>query len=63
MTYRDMTFCRFYHTCREGSVCPRALTDEVKKGAIRWMPTNPIISCFSLPPECYVGTMEKNRLR
>lgn len=31
--YRDITFCGFYHECRSGSFCDRALTDDIKRDA------------------------------
>lgn len=55
MSYKDMTFCKFYTSCIKGGTCPRALTDEVKKGAEKWWPENPIISVYSEPPECYIN--------
>lgn len=54
MSYKDMTFCKFYTSCTKGATCPRALTDEVKAGAKKWWPENPIISVYCDPPECYI---------
>ncbi len=54
MSYKDMTFCKFYTACNHGATCHRALTDEVKKGAKEWWPENPIICVYTEPPECFV---------
>ena len=55
MCYRDMTFCPFWEKCKDGHECKRALTDEVKAGAKRWMPSikDPPISIFTDKPECF----------
>ena len=31
--YRDMTFCTFYKSCKDGESCERALTPKIKKEA------------------------------
>lgn len=50
--YKDMTFCTFYEDCEYGDKCLRALTDEVKADAERWMKDAPIC-CFVDKPDCH----------
>lgn len=50
--YKDKTFCPFYKTCKDGAGCDRALTEEVKAAAERWMKDAPICM-FADKPDCY----------
>jgi len=52
--YRDMTFCDYYKECKEGEICPRALTKKVIKEANKWM-KNPPICQFAEKPDCFKG--------
>ena len=36
ISYRDMTFCKFYKTCADAAECPRPLTPEVRADADEW---------------------------
>lgn len=33
--YKDRTFCSFHQNCIDGEICLRALTEEVKRAAIK----------------------------
>ena len=49
--YKDITFCRFYKECAKGHDCRKALTEEVRQGAIDWgLPIYEYIS----EPHCFV---------
>lgn len=53
--YKDMTFCKG-GGCTKFDGCPRALTDEVQAGAVRWWGNeNPPIAIFTEPQnlDCY----------
>lgn len=56
LCYKDMTFCKYYETCKDGKKCHKALTPEVRKKAREWWgkETAPI-SVFAEKPECYKG--------
>jgi len=54
--YKDMTYCPYWKTCKDGKGCNRALTKEVVAGAKRWMPDiDPpgLIAMFYMKPDCY----------
>lgn len=51
MCYRDMTFCKA-ENCVKFNECPRALTEQVKQAAERWMKDAPI-AVFTAPPSCF----------
>ena len=34
LCYKDMTFCTNWRRCANGDQCHRALTEEVKRGAV-----------------------------
>jgi len=51
--YRDMTFCTFYKSCKDGESCERALTPKVKKEAEEWMGRDAPICLFGEKPECW----------
>ena len=51
LCYRDMTFCPFWETCKNGSECYRALTADVSAKAIEF---NMGISQYCEQPECYI---------
>jgi len=56
MTYKDKTFCSGGNPrCAAFKGCPRALTEEVKAGAKRWMGPAARIAQFAGPKEmeCY----------
>lgn len=50
MTYKDMTFCKFYKECKNGDSCRRALTDEVVRKADE---LELMISRFVNKPKCF----------
>lgn len=52
MCYRDITFCPFHNTCKVGSICGRAYTDQVKKLAEEWM-KNPPVALYGEKPPCW----------
>ena len=54
--YRDMTFCEYWESCKNGKDCYRKLTDLDKKRAKE---LNLPISCFMQKPDCY-ERMEDN---
>jgi len=56
MNYKDKTFCTFWKDCKSGKSCPRALTDEIKQGAKRWMSSvkEPPICVYADKPDCFV---------
>lgn len=54
LCYRDMTFCKFWPTCREGFDCFRALSPHIIEGAKK---ARLPISQYSEEPICYDGTM------
>lgn len=53
LCYKEMTFCTFFKECADGQGCSRALTDEVREAAKRWMKDGPIAQWVK-PPECFV---------
>jgi hypothetical protein len=54
--YRDMTFCPFWRDCAKGETCPRALTDEVRESARKWLgKDHSPISQYVSEPHCFVG--------
>lgn len=56
LCYADRTFCNATE-CERFTHCPRALTDEVKRAAVRWWGNDdPPVALFSNPKEldCYV---------
>ncbi len=60
--YRDMTFCSFYKTCKDGEECHRALTKEVYKAADKWWGWSqegkaPICQ-FVEKPDCYLNSID-----
>lgn len=53
ISYRDMTFCPYHEDCMQGKVCPRALTEDVHRGATAWWGNeNAPISIFAEVPHC-----------
>lgn len=55
LCYKDMTFCKFYKTCKAGKKCGRALTPEIQKASEDFgLP----ICMFTEKPDCY---KEKNK--
>lgn len=50
MCYKDMTFCTYYTSCL--NPYSRALTEEVRLAAEKWM-KNALICQFSEKPSCY----------
>lgn len=59
MCYRDKTFCDFHTECQYGKECDRALTDEVKAGAVAWMGENAPIARYTEKPSCFVELVDK----
>ena len=54
MTYRDMTFCKYYKECTEGKDCFRALTPTVVKEARKWWGEYEAPVCmFAEHPDCF----------
>lgn len=49
-SYKDMTFCPFFHTCNHGRSCSRALTTEVLEKAKAHCIG---VSQFAFAPSCY----------
>ncbi len=33
LCYKDITFCKFHHACKQGDGCAVALTEQVKEDA------------------------------
>ena len=59
LSYRDMTFCPHYKTCKQAQGCSRCLTPEVKKRAKQWWGgDDPPIAVFVEPPSCYEPTTQ-----
>lgn len=57
MTYKDRTFCKYHEQCVSGKDCPRALTEDVMKGAEAYkLP----LSVFAEHPWCYEPKMEED---
>lgn len=52
MCYRDMTFCPYFHECRFGEVCHRALTDGVREAAEK---AQLHICEYAETPDCFRG--------
>ena len=50
--YKDMTFCDLWEKCKFGNGCTRALTDEIKTAAEKWMKDAPI-AVYSGEPDCF----------
>jgi ribosome-associated protein YbcJ (S4-like RNA binding protein) len=50
MCYRDMTFCPYWKSCKDGKNCPRALTAEVEESANK---TGLLIDQWCEKPECF----------
>ena len=54
MSYKDMTFCKFYGSCDNGEFCDRALTPKVIKSAQKWWGAIDAPICqYVIHPECY----------
>lgn len=54
--YRDRTFCPFWRECANGADCDRALTDEVRAGAMAaWGGRGLPIAQWLVEPECFEG--------
>ena len=50
LCYKDMTFCSYYESCRNGVICDRTLTEEVVEAARK---TGLNISAFMSKPFCF----------
>jgi hypothetical protein len=50
MGYKDKTWCTYYNNCK--TPCDRALTDEVRAEAEKWMKNAPICQ-YTKKPECF----------
>ena len=50
LCYKDMTFCKYYTTCKEGRVCHRRLTQYEKHKAIL---SGLDICQYFAKPKCY----------
>jgi hypothetical protein len=54
ISYMDRTFCPYWGNCEAGKGCPRALTEEVKKDAVKWWGSDDAPICvYGSPPQCY----------
>ena len=52
--YRDMTFCTYYETCKEGGSCNRALTQQVQDDADKWWGKEGAPICMYIDmPSCH----------
>ncbi len=55
ISYKDKTFCEFWHDCMNSHACHRALTPEVLKEAHKWWGSEDAPICvFSQKPDCHV---------
>lgn len=55
ISYRDMTFCENWRTCRAAATCHRPLTPEVAASARRWWGADHApIAVFAEVPSCHV---------
>lgn len=54
--YKDKVFCPFWEECKAGRACDRALTEEVRRGAV--MVSIPI-SRYKDRPECFLDKQEE----
>ena len=54
LSYRGMTYCTYYHLCKVGIACDRALTDGVQAQADAWWGHEgaPIMT-FGEKPKCF----------
>lgn len=53
--YRDMTFCPFYDSCKNGDICDRAYTQSVKDAAMTWWGNDaPPVCLYTDKPDCMV---------
>jgi len=50
LCYKDMTFCKFYKTCKAGKKCGRALTKEIQDKANK---IGLLICRFVNKPDCH----------
>ena len=56
--YRDMTFCDFHKDCKNGGICSRSLTKEVKEKADKFrLP----ICQFISKPTCWEAKDDKDK--
>lgn len=63
ISYKDMTFCNDYITCKEGDNCFRALTPDVLEDAKKWWGDDDApISVYSNEPSCYEYCFEEAQL-
>ena len=54
ISYKDMTFCPFWRSCKDGNTCHRALTKEIIKKAHAWWGNKEAPICkFAEKPNCY----------
>ena len=70
ISYRDMTFCTFYHSCKWMDECGRALTPEVQREADKWWRVDlkfkgsaTPICMFAELPECYEYDTEQKHMK
>jgi len=56
LCYRDMTFCSFYTSCKDGDNCFRALTDNVLDDARN---SHLSVSQFMEKPDCFKESKAK----
>ena len=51
--YKDKTWCKLYHACKNADTCGRAFTDAERKKAIEWWGGEDFQLCvFSGIPDC-----------
>lgn len=54
LCYRDMTFCKFYLSCANGSACRRAYTPAVAQAARDWWGNdNAPVAFYAEHPQCW----------
>ena len=56
--YKDMTFCSFWESCKDGKKCFRALTKEVQENAEKWWGSKEVPICqYVDKPDCHTTIM------
>jgi len=53
--YRDRVYCSYHAICNKGWVCDRALTDKIRRLAVK---ADLPISQFIDKPHCFVALLE-----
>lgn len=66
ISFKDMTFCTFYETCKYGEYCFRRLSPEVRQEATLWWGADngpAPIAQFIGKPGCYSNRMKKTKVK